>query len=166
MLATRNPSVTPLSYEVLKFIHVVGVIVLLGNVTITAFWKVLSDMSGDIKLSAHAQRATIIADWLFTLPSILLILIGGYGMAYVGGMDLLGTPWLVLSQVLFVIPGIIWLAVLVPLQIRQSRSVQRTLKSGDADPNYGRDSRIWLIWGIIATVPLVAAIYVMIAKPG
>jgi hypothetical protein len=31
--------------------------------------------------------------------------------------------------------------------------------------HYRRDRRSWLIWGIIATVPLVAAIYVMVAKP-
>jgi len=30
---------------------------------------------------------------------------------------------------------------------------------------YRRDSRRWLFWGIVATLPLVAAVYVMVAKP-
>ena len=41
----------------------------------------------------------------------------------------------------------------------------RGLRSGDAIPEaYWRYGRLWLIWGVIATLPLIAAVYVMIAK--
>lgn len=58
-----------------------------------------------------------------------------------------------------------WAGILVPLQIRQNR-VGKTLDAAQVLPQqYRRDARLWLIWGIAATVPLVAATYVMIAQP-
>lgn len=151
-------------YEVLKFLHLLGVVILIGNVTITAFWKVFADRTGDMRLVAHAQQAVIVADWLFTLPGIALILLGGYGMALHANLDLFGDAWLIWGQVLFLVSGAIWLGILVPTQIRQSRAA-RSFITGDAvHGSYVRDSRVWLIWGIAATVPLIAGLYVMIAK--
>lgn len=57
--------------------RVLGVVLLIGNVTVTAYWKVLADRTRSAILAAHAQRAVIYADWLFTLPGIVLILAGG-----------------------------------------------------------------------------------------
>ena len=152
-------------YDVLKFIHVLGVTVLVGNVTITAFWKVLADMSRDPVVIAHAQRGVGVADWLFTLSGIALILIGGYGAAHIGGIPVLGPRWLVAGEVLFALSGTIWLAVLVPLQIRQGRTAREFASGGEIPESYRRDARAWLIWGIVATVPLVAAMLIMIVKP-
>jgi len=151
-------------YSTLKFLHVLGVVMLIGNVTITAFWKVYSDLSRNGPLVAHAQRAVIVADWLFTLPAIALILIGGYGMVLHAGLNPFESAWLVWGQVLFFVSGGIWLGVLVPAQIRQTRAARAFVEGESIPESYWRVGRIWLVWGIIATVPLIAAIYVMIAK--
>jgi uncharacterized membrane protein len=152
-------------YAFFKTVHIIGVVVLVGNVTITAYWKVLADRTGDTKLIAHAQHGVTVADWIFTLAGIFLILVGGYGAVAVAGLSVTGPSWLVIGQLLFAISGLVWLIILVPIQIRQARAA-RTLAPNTALPSqYRRDSRSWLIWGIVATVPLVAAIYVMVAKP-
>lgn len=152
-------------YAVLKFLHVAGLILLIGNVTITAFWKVFADRSRDPKIVAHAQRIVILADYFFTLPGIALILIGGYGMAWAGGINVLTPDWLGWSQILFFASGLIWLGILVPAQIRQARAARAMKPEFEIPESYSRDGRLWLVWGIIATVPLVAAAYLMIAKP-
>lgn len=153
-----------MTYSVLKFLHVLGVVLLIGNVTVTAAWKVYADRTNNSAIVAYAQRAVIYADWAFTIPGIVLIMVGGYGMAYHDRLDLVGTGWLVWGQALFFVSGMIWLLVLVPAQIRQSR-LARSLSPGDQIPeSYWRDGRLWLIWGIIATVPLVAAAFVMVVK--
>jgi uncharacterized membrane protein len=152
-------------YSFFKTVHLVGVIVLLGNVTITAYWKVLADRTGDAKVIAHAQHAVTVADWIFTLAGILLIIIGGYGAAAVAGLSLTGPTWLVVGQLLFAVSGLVWLALLIPIQIRQAQTVRSLSHDSVLPASYRRDSRNWLIWGIVATVPLVAAIYVMVAKP-
>lgn len=152
-------------YAIFKTIHIVGVVVLLGNVTITAYWKVLADRTNDTRLIAHAQHGVTVADWIFTLAGIVLVLVGGYGAAAIAGLSPVSTNWLIVGQLLFAVSGFIWLVVLIPIQIRQARLV-RKLSPGDLLPvQYRRDSRSWLIWGIAATVPLIAAIYVMAAKP-
>jgi uncharacterized membrane protein len=152
-------------YALFKTVHLLGVILLVGNVTITAYWKVLADRTSDTKIVAHAQHGVTVADWLFTLTGILLLIIGGYGAAAFAGWSLTGPTWLVLGQILFAVSGLIWLVILIPIQIRQARTV-RALRDDSALPApYRRDSRIWLVWGILATVPLIAALYVMVAKP-
>lgn len=152
-------------YEVLKFLHVLGVIILVGNVTITAFWKVFADMSRVPSVIAHAQDGVIFADWIFTLTGIVLILVGGFGAAYVAGMPMFGLSWLVVGEILFAVSGLIWIGILIPLQIRQARAARAFRDGGQIPDGYWRDARAWLVWGVIATVPLVAAIYVMIVKP-
>jgi uncharacterized membrane protein len=152
-------------YALFKTVHLLGVILLVGNVTITAYWKVLADRTSDTKIVAHAQHGVTVADWLFTLTGIVLLMIGGYGAVAVAGWSLTGPTWLVLGQILFAVSGVIWLGILIPIQIRQARTV-RALRNDNPLPSpYRRDSRLWLVWGILATVPLIAAVYVMVAKP-
>jgi uncharacterized membrane protein len=152
-------------YSVLKFVHVLGVILLVGNVTITAFWKVFADRTGKPALVAHAQELVTITDWIFTLLGIVFILAGGYGMVVLGDLDPFGQRWLLWGQGLFLVSGIIWIGVLVPLQIQQAR-MAKSFEKGEAIPDgYWRHGRVWLVCGVAATVPLIAATFVMIAKP-
>ncbi|ABE37382.1 conserved hypothetical protein [Rhodopseudomonas palustris BisB5] len=151
-------------YDVFKFLHVVGVVVLVGNVTITAFWKAFSDLTRDPKIVAHAQRGVTVSDLIFTLLGIVLVMVGGYGAAIVKDVPLFSSFWLVAGQILFAISGMMWLGILVPLQIRQARLARSFADGSDIPERYWRDTRTWLIWGIIATVPLVAAIFVMVVK--
>jgi uncharacterized membrane protein len=151
-------------YTFFKTVHLIGVVVLIGNVTITAYWKVLADRTRDVRLIAHAQHGVTVADWIFTLPAIILVLVGGYGAAAVGGLPFNGPAWLVTGQLLFAVSGLIWVGILVPIQIRQARTARSLTEDNALPEQYLRDGRNWLIWGIAATVPLVAAIYVMVAK--
>jgi uncharacterized membrane protein len=152
-------------YDVLKMLHVVGVIILIGNVTVTSFWKVFADRSGDPRIIAHAQYLVTVTDWFFTLSGIVLLVGGGFGAAYVAGMPWFARGWLAESELLFLLSGMIWLFVLVPIQIRQARQARAFAGGAPIPGAYWRNSRLWLIWGIVATVPLVAALYFMIAKP-
>jgi uncharacterized membrane protein len=150
-------------YQVFKLLHLAGVVLLIGNVTVTAYWKVLVDREGTRDAIALAQRGVIVADWLFTVSGIVLLTVGGYGMAILAGMDLT-TPFLLWGQVLFAASGLIWLGVLIPLQIRLAHAARTLPGDPKLDASYAADSRSWLVWGIAATVPLVAAMYVMIVK--
>ena len=92
-------------YVVFKTLHIIGVVILLGNVTITAFWKVLADRTSDTRLIAHAQHGVTVADWIFTLAGIVLILVGGYGAVGVAGLSIMGLRWLVIGELLLLYPG-------------------------------------------------------------
>ena len=119
-------------------------------------------------------------DWAFTGGGAALIILGGYGMAFHAGIPLVTVGWMLWSQVAFVVSGLLWLAVLLPIQIRQSAlardgavidATSGAAPGGRAEPGapplsagYRRLARAWIAWGVIATLPLVAALWMMLAK--
>jgi uncharacterized membrane protein len=44
------------SYFILKALHVTGVVVFLGNIIVTAWWKMAADRTRDPPTIAYAQR--------------------------------------------------------------------------------------------------------------
>jgi len=151
-------------YAMLKMLHILGVVLLVGNVTASAVWKVFADRTCDVRIVRFAQRLITIGDWSLTLPGILLIILGGYGMVYVNGLSLIDSNWLVIGQGLFAASGAIWVMILVPTQIRLAHEASRLSEANGVTVTYRAQTRSWLIWGIVATLPLAAAIYVMSAK--
>jgi uncharacterized membrane protein len=153
-----------MSYDVFKLLHLLGVVLLVGNVTVTAIWKLYADGTRDPVIVAFAQRLVTITDWFFTFWGIVLLVVGGYGAAWLAGMDVLRDGWLVWSEAMFALAGVVWLVLLVPVQVRQAR-LARGFAPGRAIPaEYWRLGRIWIAGGLVATVPLVAATWVMIRK--
>ena len=149
-------------YAFFKFAHLLGVVLLVGNVTVTAVWKVIADRTRDVIIVRFAQNVVVWTDWTLTCGGILLIMIGGYGMVGVAHLSL-STSWLLVGQVLFVLSGVIWLSRLVPLQSRQAHIARN--ETSDLSALYWKLGWHWLWWGVAATVPLIGAIYIMIAKP-
>jgi uncharacterized membrane protein len=154
-----------MAYDIMKFLHILGAVLLVGNVTITAFWKVFADRTGDARIVAFGQYLVTLTDWIFTLGGIVLTIAGGYGMVLMRDFRIFEETWLVLGQLFFLVSGLIWLFILIPLQIRLARQARKAGAAGSVPEAYWRDGRLWLIWGVIATIPLVGAIYVMVAKP-
>ncbi len=152
-------------YLLLKTLHIVGVVLFLGNIIVTGWWKVMADRTGDPTVIAFAQRQVTLTDWVFTLGGVLLL--GGAGFANAGlhGISL-ATPWVLAGNVLFGLSGVAWAAVLIPVQIRQARLARGFARGGAIPPQYWRLGRLWLVFGTIATVLPLAAIPVMVWKAG
>ena len=153
-------------FQIYKFLHIAGIIVLLGNITVTAVWKVFADRTRDTAIVAFGQRMVTGTDIGMTVPGIALTMIGGYGAMFEAGYGFPGPAWLIWGQVCFVAAGLIWLAILVPIQIRQARMSDMFDASAGVPEAYRQLARSWLVWGLVATVPMVAGLYLMIAKPG
>jgi len=152
-------------YEFFKALHILGLILMVGNVTVTAFWKVFADRTSDTKIMAFAQWLVTVTDFSFTLTGGFLMVVGGYGAALVAGIPLFSTPWLVMGQLMLGVSGAIWLCILVPIQIRQARYAQDFAIIGEVPAAYRKESRTWLVWGLISTIPLTAGMYFMVFKP-
>ena len=151
-------------YLAFKFLHVLGVVLLLGNVTATAVWKVFANRTGDVSIIGFAQKLVTYTDWSLTLGGVVLLTVGGYGMVLVAGMKL-DAPWLLWGQLLFLVSGLVWVAKLIPLQTAQANLAAEFTTGKDAGSAYRRLCGLWIVWGAIATVPLVIATYLMVAKP-
>lgn len=152
------------SYVGFKIVHVLGVVLFMGNIVVTGFWKAIADRGREPHAVAFAQHLVTLTDWLFTFGGLMLILIGGYGMVAVGHLDL-QQKWLAWGQGLLAASGVIWVAVLVPTQIAQAKLARSFAQGGAIPERYWQLNRRWVIFGIVATALPLANLYFMIAKP-
>jgi uncharacterized membrane protein len=151
-------------YTAFKIVHMLGIVLFLGNIIVTGVWKVMADRTGNPAVVGFAQRLVTLTDWVFTAGGAALVLAGGYGMAYSVGYDT-GSGWLLLAITLFSASGVIWVAILIPVQIRQARLARSFEPGGEIPPLYWRLNRQWYFWGILATIIPLANLYVMVVKP-
>lgn len=153
-----------MSYLTFKTLHIFSLVLLFGTGLGSAFYKFMSDREGDVHAIATTNRHVVIADWLFTTPTIILQPITGYMMLSQSNLPLT-TPWLLVSIVLFLIAGACWLPVVV-LQIRMRDLSQQALKkSSTLSDRYFRYTRIWFWLGVPAFISMVLIVYLMVEKP-
>ncbi|MDP2696826.1 DUF2269 family protein [Thalassospira sp.] len=155
-----------MDFATLKFVHLLGVVLFMGNIVVTALWKSLADRTGNPAIIAHACRLVVVTDLAFTASGSLLLVIGGMGMLHLGGIDLATRPDLQAGIMLFVVAGVIWLVGLIPVQRRMARQSRDSLAQGHAElpASYRRDARRWNSLGIIATVLPLASLWYMIVR--
>ena len=153
-------------YLVWKLLHVIAVILFLGNITTGLFWKFHADGTRDPKVIAHAFEGIIRADRWFTIPGVIAIILAGVGAAVVGRFPILGTGWIFWSIVLFSISGIAFTWKVAPLQVRIVDLARAGMETKQMDWNlYHRLSRAWEVWGLVALLTPVAAVVLMVLKP-
>jgi uncharacterized membrane protein len=149
-----------------KVLHILAVVMFLGNITTGIFWKEYADRTRDPRIIAHALAGIIAADRLFTVPGVLLIVLGGVGAAMVAHLPLLRTGWIFWSLVLFTLSGVAFMGWLVPIQRRMLKLMQAGAASGQPDWDaYHRLSRGWAFWGAVALLLPLAAMVLMVLKP-
>ena len=64
----------------MKVVHVVAVVVLLGNLLMAPFWRKRLAAVGGVQARAVANRSVRVADLMFTLPGWVLVLVTGIMM--------------------------------------------------------------------------------------
>jgi len=154
----------PHIYLGLKLIHVLAVVLFLGNITTGIFWKANADRTKDPQIIANMLEGIIRADRIFTMPPILFILLGGIGAAIAGNYPILRTGWIFWSIVLFTLSGIAFMAQVVPLQRRMLAQVRQSGETLDWAA-YRAVSHRWEIWGAVALATPALAAVLMVMKP-
>lgn len=145
-----------IALSVLRFVHVLGAVLLLGNVIVSGIWATLG-MRRDAGVPPQAvARGVIITDWCFTLPGGALLTASGVAMAWLSGLPLWRTPFVRWGLIGLGTSTALWLFVLVPLQ----RQWVRAESAETARTVYRR----WSVVGWMATVPLVAALWAMATR--
>jgi uncharacterized membrane protein len=148
-----------------KLIHIVAVIVFLGNITLGIFWKAIADKSGDPRIISHTLRGIILADRWFTIPAIFVLVAGGVATALAEQIPILATGWILWAIILFVISGLAF-APVAQLQRRLEAVASDGERSGKLDSaRYDRISAQWNVWGMIALLAPVGAVALMVLKP-
>ncbi len=155
-----------MEYFTVKFIHVLGVVLFLGNIIVSALWKTQADKTGNPVIIAFACRLVNMTDLAFTALGGALITIGGIGLFHATGIAISDAPHLTIGISLFGMAAMLWVTGLVPLQIYMSKIASRTALAGDQTmpPAYEKCRKLWNIIGLIAVILPLATLYFMIYR--
>ncbi|MCO5144868.1 MAG: DUF2269 domain-containing protein [Aquamicrobium sp.] len=153
-----------MSYFLLKFLHVLGAVVILGTGTGIAFFMLMAHLSRDAAFIGRTAGVVVQADMLFTATAVAVQPVTGYLL-----MRELGIPftegWLALSLGLYALAGLFWLPV-VWIQARMRDLAREAAASGAPLPaRYHRLFRVWFAFGFPGFGSVLAIVWLMIAKP-
>ena len=153
-----------MSREAWLAVHLLGVVIFLGNIVVTAVWKLLADRTRSPEVVAYAQRLVTITDIAFTATGAALIAVSGPILAEdLGGVG--GPAWITWGLGLFAASGVIWVTALIPIQILQARLARRFRTADTIPDRYWRLARLWAVIGAVATLLPLANLYLMVFKP-
>jgi len=151
------------TYAILKTLHILSMVLLFGTGLGSAFYKWMADRSGNVAHIAVTNRHVVLADWIFTTPTVIFQPISGLWMVYLLDMPLT-TPWIAASLFLFVLAGICWLPV-VWLQIKMRNVASDAVTRRTPLPDiYWRMARWWFWLGVPAFTSMVLVVALMAFK--
>lgn len=152
-----------LDYSTLKFVHIMSSTFLWGTGIGTFFYMVMAHLSGDVTNIRITAGHVVLADWLFTLPTIVIQPVSGIALMGATGFPV-DSLWFQLVIGLYVIVTACWIPV-VFIQVKL-RDITRPLRTGDALPvDYHRLFRTWVMLGFPAGVSMAVIFVLMVFKP-
>jgi uncharacterized membrane protein len=152
-----------MTYTLLKTLHILSMVLLFGTGLGSAFYKWMADRSGNVAHIAVTNRHVVLADWLFTTPTVIFQPISGLWMIHLLDVPLI-TPWIAASLFLYFLAGACWLPV-VWLQIRMQRIATEAISHGtELPPLYWRIARWWFWLGVPAFISMVLVVALMVFK--
>ncbi len=143
-----------------KFIHVLGVVLMVGNVIVTGLWALWAMQTRNQAVAVFASQSIIRADWVLTFLGGAMITIAGIMLVQAHQLDWWQTRWLREGILATGLSTAVWMVALIPDQAR----MQRLSTAGDV----GALRKIFLRWSVLgwgATVLLLWALWVMITQP-
>jgi uncharacterized membrane protein len=150
-------------YFMVKYLHVLGAIVILGTGTGIAFFMLMAHRSCDPAFIARTATTVVIADMLFTLTAILLQPVTG-GLLMALSATTLAERWLVASLALYALAGLFWIHVIF-MQIEMRNLARAAAQHGPLPPRYFTLFRRWCLFGIPGFGSVMMILWLMIAKP-
>jgi uncharacterized membrane protein len=153
-----------MTYLVVKWLHILSSTLLFGTGLGSAYYMFFASRTRDPRVVATVVRHVVLADWIFTTPTIILQPLTGFYLVRLAGYPP-GVPWLVWTYVLYLLAGAAWLPV-VWMQIRMRDMAATAAEVESAlPPQYWKYLRAWVALGIVAFGALVAVFFLMVAKP-
>ena len=154
-----------MDYLLLKWIHIISSTIIFGTGIGSAFYMFMANRRKDISVIYFATRHVVIADWIFTTPSVIIQLIIGIALVNVMGYELFD-GWVLWALILYFFAGACWLPV-VWMQIKMCHMAKEALNNGtELTSRYWKMDRWWIILGSLAFPAIVVVFWLMVYKPG
>jgi uncharacterized membrane protein len=152
-------------YLIVKWIHILSSTFLFGTGLGSAFYMFFTSLTRDVRATAVVVRYVVVADWVFTTPTIILQPLTGLYLIHLARFPLT-SKWIAWSVALYLLAGAAWLPV-VWMQIRMRDMAADAARSGAAQlpALYWKYMRWWVALGVVAFVSFVVVFFLMVAKP-
>ncbi|WP_375158027.1 DUF2269 family protein [Bradyrhizobium sp. RDT46] len=151
-------------YVLVKFLHVLGAIVILGTGTGIAFFMLMAHRTNDVAFIARTASVVVIADAIFTLSAVLLQPVTG-GLLMMLSATPITEHWLLASLALYAVAGLFWVPV-VFMQIEMRDLARKATDQRSALPQrYFILFRRWFAFGVPGFGATMLILWLMIAKP-
>ncbi len=152
------------AYLTIKTIHILSSTILFGTGIGIAFFMFCSYFTNDVHEKLYAARNTVLADYLFTFPAVVIQPISGAWLVWQGGYGWLDW-WLAITYVIYIIAALCWLPV-VWIQIQLKKMLVDSVENGTKLPErYNQLFKLWFLLGWPAFIGLVAVFFLMVMKP-
>lgn len=152
-----------MTYGILKTLHILSMVLLFGTGLGSAFYKWMADRSGNVAHIAVTNRQVVLADWIFTTPTVIFQPLSGLWLAHMLALPI-STPWIAIALILYAVAGICWLPV-VWLQIQMRNIAEISAKTSSELPErYWQLARCWFWLGVPAFISMVLVVVLMVFK--
>jgi uncharacterized membrane protein len=153
------------AYFIVKYLHVLGAIVILGTGTGIAFFMLMAHRSGDAAFIARTAGVVVVADMIFTLSAVLLQPLTG-GILMMLSATHLTEYWVMASLALYAVAGVFWIPVVfMQIEMRNLATAAAELKQQQLPARYFTLFRRWFLFGIPGFGSVMTILWLMIAKP-
>ena len=150
----------------MRVVHIVAVVVLLGNLLMAPFWrKRMADLGG-AQARAAANRSVRVADLMFTLPGWVVVLATGIMLIIYRGMH---GGWLHLSLLLFLGWLVLWHVLVLRARKAMIAQAEEVAAGGQVLPDQmaqlGDNERQWQKWSYVSAAVAVLILIFMVTRP-
>ncbi|AMA55072.1 DUF2269 family protein [Bradyrhizobium sp. CCGE-LA001] len=151
-------------YFLVKYLHVLGAIVILGTGSGIAFFMLMAHRTNDAEFIARTASVVVLADAIFTLSAVILQPVSG-GLLMMLSATPITERWLLASLALYALAGLFWVPV-VFMQIEMRDLARKAAVQRLALPErYFVLFRRWFAFGFPGFGATMLILWLMIAKP-
>jgi uncharacterized membrane protein len=153
-----------MDYVTVKWLHIMSSTFLFGTGVGSAFYMLFVSLTRNTHATAVVARHVVLADWLFTTPTVFIQPLTGLYLVHLAGFPM-NAKWVHWSLILYAVAVACWLPV-VWLQIRMRKLAEEaSRRDNDLPAKYWTLLRFWILLGIPAFFAFVGIFYLMVAKP-
>ncbi|MEK9280516.1 MULTISPECIES: DUF2269 domain-containing protein [unclassified Bradyrhizobium] len=151
-------------YFLIKYLHVLGAIVILGTGAGIAFFMLMAHRTHDAEFIARTASVVVIADAIFTFSAVIMQPVSG-GLLMVLSATSVAERWLLAAIALYVVAGLFWVPVVI-MQIEMRDLARKACEQHAALPQrYFVLFRRWFAFGFPGFGATMLILWLMVAKP-
>lgn len=157
------------TYLIVKTLHIISSVLMVGTGFGTAFYLFWANRSGSVAAQTVVSKWVMKADWWFTTPAVIFQPLSGLWMLHYLGMPFTWDGawlWVKWTLALYALAGLCWLPV-VWLQIKMAKMAQAAYAKGEnvLPREYKSYQMAWEWLGYPAFCAMVAVFFLMVLKP-